>query len=90
MLSFALAEYFGRVPGAANTLSVQKCLYGEGSPGQVFKLDENSLVEYVEELEEQTNGALILDETAGLKQIYRRRELVPMTILEDYYRGRRR
>ena len=90
MFSFALAEYFGRVPGAANTLSVQKCLYGEGSPGQVFKLDENSLVEYVEELEEQTNGALILDETAGLKQIYRRRELVPMTILEDYYRGRRR
>jgi hypothetical protein len=90
IFSFALAEYFGRVPGAANTLSVQKCLYGEGSPGQVFKLDENSLVEYVEELEEQTNGALILDETAGLKQIYRRRELDPMKILEDYYRGSRR
>jgi len=52
-------------------------------------VDENSLVEYVEELEEQTNRALILDETAGLKQIYRKRPLDPMMILDDYYRGSR-
>ena len=59
-------------------------------PGQVFKLDENSLIEYVEDLEQQTKGAFVLDETSGLKQIYRKRILDPLVILGDYYRGKRR
>ena len=90
IFAFALTEYLNRVAGTTNTLSIQKCLYGEGSPGQVFKLDENSLVSYVEELEGQTERALILDETAGLKQIYRRKPVDPFAMLDDYYRGRRR
>jgi len=87
---FALAQYFERLEGKPNTLSIQKCLYGESSPGQVFKLDENSVIEYVEDLEAQTKGAIILDETAGLKQIYKRRTLDPVQILADYYRGKRK
>ena len=87
VFAFALAQYFDRAVGTANTLSVQKCLYGVGSPGQAFKLDENSLIEFVEELEEHTGRAMILDETAGLKQIYRRRSFDPLQVLDDYYRG---
>jgi hypothetical protein len=90
IFAFALAQYFDRVAASTNTLNVQKCLYGEGSPGQAFKLDENSLIEYVEELEESTGRAMMLDETAGLKQIYRRRKIDPVKVLEDYYRGSRR
>lgn len=90
IFAFALAQYFDRVAASTNTLNVQKCLYGEGSPGQAFKLDENSLIEYVEELEESTGRAMMLDETAGLKQIYRRRKIDPVQVLEDYYRGSRR
>jgi hypothetical protein len=56
----------------SNTFNVQECMYGTNSPGQVFKLDENSLMEYVEELENRTGGMIVLDETAGLKQVYRR------------------
>ena len=66
-------------------MSIQECLYGEGSPGQAFKLDENSLIEYVEELEDTMGGSVILDETAGLKQIYRRQDFSPLEILENYY-----
>lgn len=88
VFAFALSEYFERAAGTTNTLSVQKCLYGEGSPGQAFKLDENTLIEYIEELEEQTDGAMMIDETAGLKQIYRRRPFDAMQILDDYYGGR--
>ena len=33
-------------------MSIQECLYGEAGPGQVFKLDENSLIGYVEDLED--------------------------------------
>jgi hypothetical protein len=81
VFAFALAQYFDRIASATQTLTIQKCLYDEGSPGQAFKLDENSLIEYVEELESHTAGAIILDETAGLKQIYRRKSFDPMQIL---------
>jgi hypothetical protein len=46
-------------------------------------------VAYVEELEDCTGQALTLDETAGLKQIYRRRPIAKLQILADYYRGSR-
>lgn len=90
VFAFALAQYFERIASTTQTLNVQKCLYDEGSPGQAFKLDENSLIEYVEELESHTEGAIILDETAGLKQIYRRKSFDPMQILDNYYQGNRR
>ncbi len=89
VFAYAFAEYFDREAGTSNSLHVQKCLYGEGSPGQAFKLDENSLVEYVEELEGWTGQAVTIDETAGLKQIYRRRPIDKMQILDAYYRGSR-
>jgi hypothetical protein len=55
---FALAQYFDTARSGRNTMSVQECLYGIGSPGQAFKLDENSLLEYVEEIERLTRGAI--------------------------------
>lgn len=91
---FALNEYFTTNKSEQNTISVQECLYGISSgpqsPGQAFKLDENSLVEYVEAIGDMTQGALVLDETAGLKQIYRRKPLDSMRLLETFYRGGRR
>jgi Protein of unknown function (DUF4007) len=85
VFGFALNQYFEKAREGRNTMSVQECLYGPGSPGQAFKLDENGLVEYIEELEKATKGRIELDETAGLKQIYRRRSLDPNKLLENYY-----
>ena len=87
IFAFALDQYFPRAAGSQNTLSVQKCLYGEGSPGQAFKLDENSLIEYVEELADWTGGRIMFDETGGMKQVYRRREFDATQVLQDYYSG---
>jgi hypothetical protein len=85
VFAYALHDYFGRRQNRTETMSIQECLYGEASPGQVFKLDENSLVEFVENLEDTLGGSVILDETAGLKQIYRRQSFDPVTILDSYY-----
>ncbi len=85
---FALDQFFNRTKADRNTISVQECLYGIQSPGQAFKLDENSLVDYVESTEELTRGAITLDETAGLKQIYRRSKFDPMHVLQSYYQPR--
>ena len=85
VFAYALHEYFGRREERTETMSIQECLYGEGSPGQVFKLDENSLIEYVEILEDTMGGDVVLDETAGLKQIYRRQSFDPVKTLDRYY-----
>ncbi|HNT34022.1 MAG TPA: DUF4007 family protein, partial [bacterium] len=87
VFAFALHEHFEKTRAGRNTMSLQECLYGEGSPGQVFKLDENSLIEYLEELEDSLEDSIALDETAGLKQIYRRRSIDPLRVLGDYYLG---
>ena len=87
---FALDSHFARAKSERNTMSVQECLYGPQSPGQAFKLDENALVEYIEALEDMTEGAITLDETAGLKQIYRRKNLDSMRLLALYYGGNNR
>lgn len=85
VFAYALDEHFEKRQERVETMSIQECLYGEGSPGQVFKLDENSLIEYVETIEDTMGGCIALDETAGLKQIYRRRNFDPMQSLESYY-----
>jgi len=86
VFGYALAQYFETARGGRNTMSVQECLYGQGSPGQVFKLDENTLITHIEELEEITQGKIALDETAGLKQIYKRQEIDVLKLLKGYYK----
>ena len=88
VFGYALDEYFHRTRGARQTMSVQDCLYGADSPGQAFKLDENSIIGYVESLEGMTGSAIGLDETAGLRQIYFRRELNRFELLDEHYTGR--
>jgi hypothetical protein len=83
--AYALHEHFMRREERVETMSIQECLYGEGSPGQVFKLDENSLIEYVEIIEDTMGGSFVLDETAGLKQIYRKKPFDPVAVLQEYY-----
>jgi len=82
---YALLNYIADTQNSRKTISVSDCLYGEGSPGQVFKLDENSLVEYIEVLQKITADAIELDETAGLKQIYCKEEYPPEELLNSYY-----
>ena len=85
IFAFALNEHFDLARGVGNTLSVQECLYGAGSPGQVFKLDENSLLQYVDDMDKLTRSNVLLDDTAGLKQIYRQRPFDAIQVLDRYY-----
>lgn len=88
VVGYALLEHMARARQGRNSIAFSECLYGLGSPGQVFKLDENTLVEHLEALEEVTEGALEFDDTAGLRQVYRRREVEGEGLLRRYYGGR--
>lgn len=70
VFGYTLLKYLPSVINSRRTVSVDECVYRHGSPGQVFKLDENSVVEYLEQMHKITNGKITLQETAGLRQVY--------------------
>ena len=68
-----------------NTLTFANIAYSEKSPGRTFQLDEDTLVEYLDRLENLTDGAFRYDETAGVKQVYRDRKIASTELLHRYY-----
>lgn len=95
VFGYALLTFLAKLAHTRRTVAVDETVYQHGSPGQAFKLDENSTVEYLEWLELFTHGGLRLQETAGLRQVHLSEELSrntllhSMSLLRDYYeRGR--
>jgi hypothetical protein len=90
---YALIDFWSRFSRAA-TLSFEAVAHEPGSPGRVFLLDENDVVDRLAAVDEATSGALRWSETAGLKQIVRDAGLDPKAALgfaqKDYGRRLRR
>lgn len=72
MFTFTLLDYWDRMAANITTLAFESIAYGEGSPGRVFKLDEDSVAERLFALEDLTGGVLSWADTAGLRQVHRR------------------
>jgi hypothetical protein len=72
VFGYALFLYLEQFAAQQRTVAVDELLYRPGSPGQAFKLDENSVVVYLEALEGLTDGQIGLHETAGIRQLYLR------------------
>jgi hypothetical protein len=76
---------FWKAQGGPSTLSAEQICYGPGSPGRVFKLDEDSIVARLMRLEGLTSGGWLWTETAGLKQLQKRRDLDSLRLLGNAY-----
>ena len=85
---YTVTDFWSRYSSSVNTLSFEALAHEPGSPGRVFLLDENSLVDLLGEMEPLTGGAYVWSETAGLKQLIRERALTTKEALglvsEDY------
>ncbi|MEO9469521.1 DUF4007 family protein [Parasphingorhabdus sp.] len=68
---FCFNEFWDNFASGQNTMSFENAAYAPGSPGRVFLLSEDDVVERLERLEDLSSGALIWSETAGLRQIIR-------------------
>lgn len=71
MFVFALLDFWDNRAKGLSSLPFETIAYGEGSPGRVFKLDEESVAERLFGLQEITKDALIWTDTAGLRQVMR-------------------
>lgn len=85
IFAYALNDFWGR-QGRQNTVTAEQVCYDAGSPGRVFKLDEDSVVTRLMALEDLTDGAFLWTDTAGLRQIQRRRDVEPIDLLHSAYR----
>jgi hypothetical protein len=85
ILVYATLDYWRRAAPDAETISLHDLAYHPGSPGRLFQIDEDSLAARYEQLEEWTGRKVTYGETAGLKQLYRRREVAPLDVLEKTY-----
>ena len=72
---YAVTDFWARFSETAQTLSFETLAHEPGSPGRVFLLDENDVVDILADLEEVSGGIYTWSETAGLKQLIRKRQL---------------
>jgi hypothetical protein len=71
MFAFALLDFWDRTAAGLSSLPFETIVYGEGSPGRVFKLDEESVAERLFGLAELTRDALMWTDTAGVRLVMR-------------------
>lgn len=82
IFAYALVNFWKRTAPTESTMAFESIAYGDGSPGRVFKLDENSVAEKLFSLSALTNGKLLWDDTAGLRQVINKSSDFPALELE--------
>jgi len=72
LFAYALLDYWESSADGLSSMAFETITYGEGSPGRVFKLDEDSVAERLIALSDLTNGFLAWTDTAGLRQVHKK------------------
>ncbi|MER8548858.1 DUF4007 family protein [Mesorhizobium sp. M0208] len=92
IFALVLKQFWERQHSLSPTLSVEQVQYDPGSPGRVFKLDEDSLVARLMSIGDATGGKMVWTDTAGLRQIAlagHLEEIDEIDLVKAGYRGRR-
>jgi len=72
VFAYALVDYWGRTAAGQSSLAFETIAYGEGAPGRVFKLDEESIAQRLISLSDFTKRKLEWTDSAGLRQVHRK------------------
>lgn len=72
MFACALIDYWDRIASKESSLAFETIAYAPGSPGRVFKLDEDSVAERLFGLGDLTRGLLSWTDSEGIRQVYRK------------------
>ena len=72
LFAYALLDFWESSADGLSSMAFETITYSEGSPGRVFKLDEDSVAERLIALSDLTNGFLAWTDTAGLRQVHKK------------------
>lgn len=84
VFAYALKDFWAH-EGNGPTLTAEQICYAPGSPGRVFKLDEDSVITRLMRLGDITGGALQWTDTAGLRQVQRIAEIDSLALVAAAY-----
>ena len=83
---YSLNEFWHDQIPSQNSASVEILTYAPGSPGRVFKLDEQSLVERLVGIGESSEGRFQWTDTSGIRNVSRVKENIkPIELLDLAY-----
>jgi len=90
MFAYALADYWKRTNADRQAMEFREIVRSEGSPAFVFKLDDDSVLSYLDHIGEVTDGAIVFQDTALIRRVVKQRESPIDTwgILGTYYGSR--
>jgi hypothetical protein len=72
IFAYALIDFWNRAAEGQSSLAFETVAYAEGSPGRVFKLDEESVAQKLMALSDFTECKLEWTDSAGLRQVHRK------------------
>jgi len=72
IFAYALVDFWNREAQGQSSLAFETVAYAEGSPGRVFKLDEESIAQRLIALSDFTKRKLEWTDSAGLRQVHRK------------------
>ncbi len=72
IFTYALIDFWDRKATGQSSLAFETIAYAEGSPGRVFKLDEESIAQRLAALSDFTTNKLEWTDSAGLRQVFRK------------------
>lgn len=72
VFAYALVDFWNRAAEGQSSLAFETVAYAEGSPGRVFKLDEESIAQRLITLSDFTGRKLEWTDSAGLRQVHRK------------------
>ena len=72
VFAYALIDFWDKAAGGQSSLAFETVAYAEGSPGRVFKLDEESIAQRLISLADFTGGKLAWTDSGGLRQVHRK------------------
>ncbi|SDY29663.1 Protein of unknown function [Hymenobacter psychrophilus] len=87
LFAWALLQFWDWQYPGTSTIAARDIAHAEGSPGVVFKLDEDSVLFYLDQFDELTNGQLRFEDTPLVRQVVRTtaQVLIPQDLLQSYY-----
>ncbi len=87
VFSFALLEFWETCRDV-ETLSLEAIAYEPGSPGRVFKMDEQSVIARLARIEDSSNGVFRWSHTGGIQQVIRTdRPANPLDLLRPAFKS---
>ena len=87
VFAYALIQFWNLSQYRNDTLALRDVLLSQGSPGLIFKLDQETTLDYLDTLKEITSGLVIFEDTPLVRRLVKVGDVPrdPTFLLENYY-----